>query len=63
MNQARRKQIQQAIDILEDVACLEQEAYDNMPEGLQDSEKGDGMQEGLDNLDEAKGLLEDMVSN
>ena len=35
--------IQNAHDILEEVRDEEQDAFDNMPEGLQDSERGDMM--------------------
>ena len=35
--------IQNAHDVLEEVRDEEQDAFDNMPEGLQDSERGDLM--------------------
>lgn len=43
--------IQEAHDVLENVRDEEEEAFDNMPEGLQDSERGDMMQDAIDNLD------------
>lgn len=68
MNKIRRKQLQQAIElmeqakaILEDVRDQEQESFDNMPEGLQCSERGETMEETIYNLDEAFGTIEDMV--
>ena len=61
MNNTRRKELQKIIDSLEDVITYEQDAYDNMPEGIQDSEKGEVMQEGLDSLNEAKDLLEEIA--
>lgn len=52
MNKIRRKQIEKAIelieqarDILECVKDDEQEAFDNMPESLQGSERGEVMEE------------------
>ena len=52
MNKLRRKQIAEAIiliekamDILEKVKDDEQEAFDNMPESLQGSERGETMEE------------------
>lgn len=54
--------IQKAHDILDDVRNEEEEAYDNMPEGLQLSERGDMMQEVIDELDEAVNYLDDAIS-
>ena len=52
MNKQRRKQIAAAIElieqaqaILEEVTAEEQEAYDNLPEGIQASERGELMEE------------------
>lgn len=57
MNNERRKVINKMIAKLEEVqseldscADLEQEEYDNMPEGLQESERGHRMQENIDIL-------------
>ena len=55
--------IQNAHDVLDEVRDEEEEAYDNMPEGLQYSERGDLMQEAIDNLDEAVCLLDDVISS
>lgn len=76
MNNERRKVINKMIDKLDEVrseldSCmdLEQEEYDNMPEGLQESERGDRMQENVDNLygvidsiDDLIGLLKYIIS-
>lgn len=58
MNKARREAISKVIDKIEEakwdldiIKDEEQEAYDNMPEGLQNSEKGETMSEGLETLD------------
>lgn len=52
MNKQRRKQIAAAIElieqaqaILEEVIAEEQEAFDNLPEGIQASERGEAMEE------------------
>jgi hypothetical protein len=70
MNAKRRKLIETIIDILEQqrdeidyVASDEQEAFDNMPEGLQYSERGDTMQENIDDLESASSDLDDIISN
>ena len=55
--------IQNAHDVLEEVRDEEQDAYDNLPEGLQYSERGDLMQEAVDNLDEAVDYLDDVLSS
>lgn len=55
--------IQNAHDVLEEVRDEEQDAYDNLPEGLQYSERGDLMQEAVDNLDEAVDYLDDVISS
>lgn len=54
--------IQDAHDVLDGVRDEEEEAYDNMPEGLQYSERGDLMQEAIDNLDDAVTSLDDVIS-
>ena len=41
----------------------EQEAFDNMPESLQDSERGQTMYENIDNLESATSDLEDVIMN
>ena len=74
MNRERRKELSKAIDLLEEAKskieeatekvdackCEEEEAYDCLPESLQDGEKGDTMQENIDGLDEALSNIEDM---
>jgi len=67
MNAQRRKRIQEALGliseariILEEALDGEQEAYDNMPESLQYSERGEGMADNISNLEEAIGSLEEV---
>lgn len=68
MNNNDRKKIQEWIDTLdqirEDVETMqngEQDKLDNMPEGLQESERGEKMQEGIDNLESAIDSLRDAI--
>ena len=57
MNNERRKTLSQAIALLEQANKLisrvldeEQDAFDNMPEGLQMSERGEQIEENIDTL-------------
>ncbi len=57
MNAARRKQLDRALallgqakEIVSDVASEEQDAFDNLPEGIQDADKGQNMQQAADDL-------------
>jgi hypothetical protein len=65
MNNSRRKDIsiaaaliERARGMLEDAANAEQDAFDNMPESLQESEKGQTMEETIGVLEEAAQGLE-----
>ena len=60
MNNARRKELERALELIAQACEIvqheqgeEQDYFDNMPEGIQASEKGDLAQEVLDALDEA----------
>ena len=66
MNNTRRKALRDILDQLEalktsieDFQEEEQEAFDNLPEGLQDSEKGETMYNAIDNLESALSSLEE----
>ena len=70
MNKWRRIMIDDAIsylekakEILETVLEEEQEYFDNMPEGLQSSEKGDKAQEAISNLDVSVDALDTVISD
>ena len=59
MNKARRKEISRAIElmdqvyeILESVVDEEQEAFDNLPESIQGSERGETMEQYIATLEE-----------
>lgn len=60
MNKARRKCIEDVQSRLEElkqeiegILSGEQEAFDNMPESLQDCERGEAMQEAIEALESA----------
>ena len=68
MNQKRRKKIielaAQLDDLRIDLEAIrdeEQEAFDNLPESLQLSEKGEDMQTGVDTLTECVDQLEELA--
>lgn len=70
MNDARRKRlaaasqlISDAKAILEEVRDEEQEAFDAMPESFQNGEKGEKSQEAIDSLDEAASSCEQIDDN
>ena len=50
----------EAIDQLSEIRDEEQEAYDNLPEALQDSERGENMQNCIDALEYFMSDLENM---
>ncbi|URC17912.1 hypothetical protein SEA_GARDENB_55 [Microbacterium phage GardenB] len=74
MNKQRRKDIEAIISKLADLEALknevqeaieqvrdeEQEYYDNMPEGLQQSDRGYQAEEAANQLDEAASMLDDL---
>ena len=69
MNKARRKELQKAMDLLDEASSIieacrdeEQEAYDNLPDGIQESEKGEVMGEYIYQMDEAIDIAES-ISN
>tara|TARA_R110002020_G_scaffold297118_2_gene512905 strand:- start:19 stop:267 length:249 start_codon:yes stop_codon:yes gene_type:complete len=66
MNNARRKKIKKICNQLEELESQireieeeEQDAFDNLPESLAETERGDQMQEFLEILDQAAGQLEE----
>lgn len=70
MNKIRKGELMSIVSELETlrdrlgtVRYDESEAYDNMPEGLQCSERGEQMSENVDNLDEAYDSLDEVISN
>lgn len=70
MNKARRKWLEDIIGKLEEqkeelynLQQEEQEAYDNMPESLQDSERGQTAYEYASDLEDEHSNLEDVIQN
>ena len=70
MNKARRKAIAEVRDILESATSNlevirdeEQESFDNLPEGIQESERGEKMSECIEYLEEAIENLGEAIDN
>lgn len=77
MNKQRRKMLAEAIDKLESAVSLmeeamelieiakdeEQDAFDNMPESLQETERGQMTQENVDTMEEVYYNIESYVSD
>lgn len=68
MNKQRRAEIKDIIETLESakedlemVAEDERYSFDNLPEGLQCSERGEAMEENADNLEEASSNIDDII--
>ena len=68
MNKLRRKSLKEAIGLLEQaqsiIECVkdeEQEAYDNLPESIRDSDRGQTMDEIIYNLEAYLDSISDMV--
>lgn len=50
------------VSSLEKLRDEEEECFENLPEGIQDSERGEMMQEAIENLEEAVSLVESAQS-
>lgn len=68
MNKDRRKLIDELATKFEDLKIDlvnikqdEQDAYDNLPEGFQNGDKGDKMSEAIDNLESAENSLDELI--
>lgn len=57
-----RMEVEEVQGLLQGVADAEQEAFDNLPEGLQQAEKGQRTEEIASNLAETAYTLENIVS-
>ena len=69
MNKQRRKELGKAVailndalGILEDICAEEQDAYDNLPDGIRDGERGEEMSGYIDSMEEQKSAIEDAIS-
>ena len=70
MNKARRQWIEKIVNELEtqrdelnNVYEEEQEAYDNLPESIQGSERGEEMYEGIGTIEDASDSLDELIEN
>ena len=66
MNKPRRKRIDAILQKLEELSeelCIikeeEEEAFENLPESLQETERGESMQDAINNMDEAISNISD----
>ena len=67
MNAARRKLLADILDRLSSIKAeidelkdLEQEAFDNLPEGIQGSERGEKIQANVEIMDDAVNSIDDL---
>ena len=67
MNEARRAKLRQALgklqeveDMVSQVSDEEQEAFDNLPENFQDTDRGRIMEEAVDGMDEVMSLISEV---
>jgi len=70
MNKERRKEIQlildKILDLKEDIEAVksdEENAFENVPESLQETERAQTMQSTIDNLENVVSSLEDVESS
>lgn len=70
MNKEQRKRLAELYDelssVLDEIEQIKEDEeckYDNLPESLQDSEKGEQLQEGIDALDDVYSYLSDSISS
>lgn len=70
MNKDRRKRLEALSDklaeVIHEISCIkdeENEAYDNLPESLQDGEKGSTMSENVDELETIESDLESSLDS
>lgn len=70
MNKARRKELNRAVELLEEAQSIiescrdeEQEYMDNMPENLQESEKYYAAEEAVDNMNEVYDVIGEAIDS
>jgi uncharacterized coiled-coil DUF342 family protein len=56
-----KENLEEIMGDVESIREEEQDKYDNMPESIQQGEKGDTMQEGIDSLDDLYSQIEDTI--
>jgi vacuolar-type H+-ATPase subunit H len=47
MNKDRRERLSQAIEMIEEIITEEEEALENLPENIRESEKGEALEENI----------------
>ena len=70
MNKSRRKEIEKAMELLEEAQGIiescrdeEQDSYDNLPESIQDGERGQSMDEAISALDDCVENIEGAIES
>lgn len=63
MNRLRRKRIENIVEELDQIKEEEQEALENIPENLQDSERAQIMETNVDALEDVYGTLMDLLES
>ena len=70
MNKQNRKELQGYVDSLEEIKSNietmmeeEQSKFDNMPEGLQESERAEAMQNAIDQMEYGIDSLQEAIDN
>ena len=61
MNEQRREKIRQLKTQISSILNEEQDAFDNMPEGLQSSYRGMCSEDAIDNMEEASEKLDEVI--
>jgi len=68
MNKQTRKEIEKLVESLDEIKCSveniqadEEEKYDNLPESIQDSDRGDEFQNAIDTLEGAAQSIEEAI--
>lgn len=70
MNRNRREKLKQAISLLDSAYKIilqaseeEQDSFDNLPENLQESERGEKMEDAISELESATEKIEEVKEN
>lgn len=70
MNKERRKNLEKVqeklLEVQADLQWIreeEEDAFDNLPESLQDSEKGESMQEAISTMEEIDSSIQDAIDS
>lgn len=50
MNKDRRERLSQAVEMIEEIITEEEDALENLPDNIRESEKGEEMQEFIRNM-------------